>query len=150
MLGSANSFIPQENEKMEFSQPERDAEVWVPGSFKLDHLQPFLPILPWNFFSFWLSCWGVPIPYYPRKMRKWSYPNHSDTQGIVYQGHSNWTICSHLSQFCSENFPTFDFHAGKCQFLITPGKWENKILPTKARHRGLSAWGIQTGPFAAI
>ena len=132
---------------MEFSQPEWDRGDSVPGASKLDHLQPVKPILFWNFSNFWLSYWGVPIPYYPRKMRKWNSPNLSKTEGFECKGHSNWTICNHLSQFCSEIFPTFDFHTGECQFLITPG---NGILPTWVRHRGLGAWGIQTGPFAAL
>ena len=36
-------------------------------------------------------------------------------------------------------------------FLITPKswKWEKGIPPKWMRHRGFSAWGIQTGPFAA-
>ena len=29
--------------------------------------------------------------------------------------HSNWTICSLLSQFCTNNFPTFDIHVGEFQ-----------------------------------
>ena len=41
-------------------------------------------------------------------MRKGSSPN---TEGIKCLGHSNWTTCSLLSQFCSEIFPTFYFHA---------------------------------------
>ena len=31
----------------------------------------------------------------------------NETEGFQCLGHSNWTICSPLSQFCSENFPTF-------------------------------------------
>ena len=37
--------------------------VWVPGAFKLDHLQPVKLILFLRFSNFWLSCWGVPFPY---------------------------------------------------------------------------------------
>ena len=123
---------------------------WVPGVFKLDHLQPFKPILYRKFSNFWLLYWGRPIPYYPRKMRKWNSPNLGETQDFGCLGHSNWTICSPLSQFCTENFPTFDFYTGEGQFLITPGIWENEIHPTWVRHRVLGAWSIQTGPFAAL
>ena len=58
----ANSYYPRErkaeNGKMKFSQPESDTGVWVPGVFKLDHLQPVKPILfPkfYNFFTFKLG-----------------------------------------------------------------------------------------------
>ena len=30
-----------------------------------------------------------------------------DTEGFGCLGHSNWTICTLLSHFCSPNFPTF-------------------------------------------
>ena len=70
MLGRANSLLPQENEKMGLSQPECDTEDWVPGAFKLDHLQPTKPILFLNFSTFSLSCWGGPILYNPMEMRK--------------------------------------------------------------------------------
>ena len=45
--------------------------------------------------------------------------NSAYTEGIECMGHSNWTICSLLSQFCSEIFPTFYFHSGGAHFLIT-------------------------------
>ena len=58
----ANSYYPRvrkaENGKMDFSQPEYGRGVWVPGAFKLDHLQPFKPILFskfYNFFTFMLG-----------------------------------------------------------------------------------------------
>ena len=83
----------------------------MPGAFKLDHLQPFKPILYINFSNFLLLYWGRAIPYYPRKMRKWNSPNQSDAVGIRCLGHSNWTLCSPLSQFCSGSFPFFHFYA---------------------------------------
>ena len=43
-------------------------------------------------------------------MRKVNYPKLTETQGIQFLGHSNWTICSLSSQLCLEIFPTFDFH----------------------------------------
>ena len=45
----ANSYYPRkrrsENLKMEFSQSECEKGISVPWPFKLDHLQPFEPIL---------------------------------------------------------------------------------------------------------
>ena len=45
----ANSYYPREgkteNGKMEFSQPECESGISVPGAFKLDHLHPVKPIL---------------------------------------------------------------------------------------------------------
>ena len=38
-------LLPQQNEKIEFSQPERDTGVSVTGVFKMDNLQPAEPIL---------------------------------------------------------------------------------------------------------
>ena len=44
-----NSYYPRErwaeNGKLEFSQPEYERSISVPGAFKLDHLQPVEPIL---------------------------------------------------------------------------------------------------------
>ena len=76
-----------------------DRGVSVPGAFKLDHWQPFKPILFWNFSTFSLSYWGA-HSYYPR--------------GLIM---------------------------GKGKFLQ---------LPIWIRLRSFSAWGIQTGPLAAL
>ena len=63
-----------------------------------------------NFFNFDIFILGIPILITPErgrlKMGKWNSPNLSVTQGFECLGHSNWTICSLLSQFCSLNFPT--------------------------------------------
>ena len=52
----ANSYYPRErkteNGKMEFSQPECESGISVPGTFKLDHLQPVEPILLCKFSNF--------------------------------------------------------------------------------------------------
>ena len=52
----ANSYYPREwrteNGKMEFSQPECESGISVPGAFKLDHLQPVEPNLFRNFSNF--------------------------------------------------------------------------------------------------
>ena len=50
-------------------------------------------------------------------------------EGFQCLGPSNWTICSPLSQFCSEIFPISDFHTGECQFLYSPcRKWNSPNL----------------------
>ena len=74
-----------------------------------------------------------------------------EAEGYQYLGHSNWTMCSSLSQFCSENFQFVTPYTGRPIF-ITP-EWEKGRLPTPRvdetmRQRGSSAWGIQTGSFA--
>ena len=58
----ANSYYPREgkaeNGKMDFSQPECERGIWVPGAFRLDHLQPVEPILfpkISNFYTFILG-----------------------------------------------------------------------------------------------
>ena len=129
----------------------------VPGALKLDHLQPVEPMLFPKFSNFYIFILGNPILFTPErgrlKMGKWISPNLSETQGFECLGHSNWTICSLLSQFCSLNFPTSTSLYWGAQFLLPQReeswKWENGILPTCVRHRGLGSWGIQTGPYAA-
>ena len=60
------------------------------------------------------------------------------TQGFQCLGHSKWTICSLLSKFCPENFPTLNFYTGECQFLITPEAENEKkgIHPNKDETQG--------------
>ena len=98
----ANSYYPRErkaeNEKREITRNGWDPRVWVPGAFKLDHLQPLKPILFRNF----------------------------------------------------SNFCTFILEG---QFLLPQveegRKWEKGNHHKWMRPKSLSAWGIQTGPFAA-
>ena len=134
-----------------------------------------------------------------------------EKEGFQCLGHSNWIICSLLSQSCSLNFQTFsllyweansyyprelimrkgkspNFRIGLDRGVSVPGAFKldhlhpvkpilfskfynfftfilggQFLLPQRAnnekgkfsqlkkwtRLRGLSAWGIQTGPFAA-
>ena len=84
-----------------------------------------------------------------------------ETQGFLYLGHSNWTICSLLSWFCFKIFPSSWSLYWRVQFLITPERergrkeaagaenGENGFTQKWMRHRGFCTWGIQTGPFAA-
>ena len=90
-----------------------------------------------NFPTFSLLYWG-PILITPErrrlKMGKSISPNLSVPQVFQCLEHSNWTICTLLSQFCSQNFPTFSLlYWGP--ILITPergrlkmGKWVSPNL----------------------
>ena len=66
----ANSYYPREgkaeNGKLEFSQPECERGISVPGAFKLDHLQPVKPILFPKFSNFFTFILGA-NSYYPRE-----------------------------------------------------------------------------------
>ena len=55
-----------ENGKMEFSQPECESGISVPGAFKLDSLQPVGPILFPKFSNFFTFTLGA-NSYYPRE-----------------------------------------------------------------------------------
>ena len=69
---------------------------WVPGAFKLDHLQPFEPIFSQIVQLFPLSCREVKF-----LLLKGEF---SQPEWIGCLGHSSWTICNQLSQFCCSNF----------------------------------------------
>ena len=55
-----------ESEKMEFSQPEWERGISVPGAFKLDHFWPVEPILLPKFSNFFTFIVGA-NSYYPRE-----------------------------------------------------------------------------------
>ena len=129
----------------------------MPGAFKLDHLQPVEPILFRNFcisFTFILGDhFLLPQRANNRGWENSPTPKFDRTEGFQCLGHSNWTICSLLSPFCSEIFAS-----------VSPSYWETisyyprgliigvgKILQLQnlIGLRVFSAWGIQTGPFAA-
>ena len=97
--------------RIPFSQYGWVRGVSVPGTFKLNHLQPFKPILFWNFpnfFTFILeSQFLLPQRANNGKRRVHPTPEKNETGGFGCLGHSNWTICSPLSLFCFSNFPTF-------------------------------------------
>ena len=99
----SNSYYPRErkakNGKMEFSQPESEWRISVPGAFKLDHLQPVEPIL--------------------------------------FRKNSN----------------SFTFILGSPFLLpqrLIMGKGKISQLPIWMTQRDFIAWGLQTGPFAAL
>ena len=154
--------------KRDSHKSEWDTGVSVPGAFKLDHLQPVQLILLPNFPTFLSFILGGPISYYPSERKKgssrgwkWEKGIHTkvnETQGFQYLGHSNWTICSLFSRFCSLIFPPSCLSYWEVQFLITQeiGRKEaagaeigEKGFTQKwMRHRGFSTWGIKKGPFA--
>ena len=81
-------------------------------------------------------------------MGKWKSHDQSEMQVFQCLGHSKWTICSRLSQFCCSNFPNFSLlscEANSYHPRHGEGrKWENQNLPTWVRCRFFSAWGNQT------
>ena len=83
----------------------------VNEAFKLDYLQPFKPILFWtisNSFTFILgSQFLLPQRANNGKGKFSQLPIMDETEGFQCLGHSNWTMCSPLSPFCSEIFSTF-------------------------------------------
>ena len=188
----------------------------MPGAFKLDQLQPIKPILFWKIFNFFHFILGsqflLPQRANNGSWENFPFPNMDKTEGFQCLGHSNWTMCSPLSPFCSEKFPTFSlsywgansyyprglimrkgnspnsrngwdrgvsvpwtfqlFHMLPVESLLfwqifnfftfilgspfllpqranyEKGKFSQ--LPIWMRLWGFSAWGIQTGPFAAL
>ena len=64
-------------------------------------------------------------------MKKGNHPKVDESPGFLYLRHSNWTICSLLSFFCSKKFPSSWSLYWELPFLITPekGKWEKGNLP---------------------
>ena len=102
----------------------------MPGAFKLDHLQQFKPILFPKFSNFFIFILERPILITPErgwlKMRKKNSPKMDGTEGFLCLGHSNWTICSLLSQFCFCKFPIFRFFIlGANSYYPREGKTEN-------------------------
>ena len=135
-----------------------DRGVWVPGAFKLDHLQSIEPILFWNFSNFFHFILGSQLLLPQRanfgSWENFPFPNMDETEGIECLGHSNWTICSPLSHFCPEIFSTFSLsYWGANSYYprgLILGVGRITHLPIWMTERGFSVWGIQTGPFAAL
>ena len=83
----------------------------VPGAFKLDHLEHIKPLLfPYfcNFCTFILGSHFL-LPQRTNNGERGILPTSklNETEGFQYLGHSNWTICSPLSHFCFQIFPSF-------------------------------------------
>ena len=77
----------------------------------LNRLQMVLYVCSPDFSNFFTLSLERPILITPDrgrlKMGKWKSPNLSENQEIGCLGHSNWTICSLLSQFYFPNFTIF-------------------------------------------
>ena len=58
------------------------------------------------------------------------------TDGFGCLGHSNWTICSLLSQFCSHNFPTFSLSCWEANSYYPRGL----ILRKGNSHNSWNEW----------
>ena len=90
-------------------------------------------------------------------MGKGKTPEMDESQGLQCPGHSNWTICSLFSQFCSPNFPIFSpsfweansYYPRAIAQSEEGWKWEKGKHQKYMRVRVGSARGIQIGPFAA-
>ena len=78
----------------------------------------------------------------------------NETRGFQCLGHSNWTICSPLSPFCSKKVSTFFTFILGGQFLLPKwpnnGKREFSQPQNWMRQRVFGAWGIQTVPLASL
>ena len=130
----------------------------MPGAFKLEHLQPIKPLLFQYLFTFSIFILGRPILITPEGQlwEKGILPTskQNETGGFQCLGHSNWVICSRLSHFCSKYFLTFSTFILGDHFLLPQKanyqKWEFFKLQNRMRQGVFSAWGIQTGPFAAL
>ena len=128
----------------------------MPGAFKLYHLQPVKPILFWKFSNFYTFILGSPF-LLPRRAN-YEKGEFSQLQNwMVERVFCAWGIQTRPFAPCQANFifqilQLFHFHTGG-QFLL-PQKANNEKggfsqLQKRMVQRGLCAWGIQTGPFAA-
>ena len=127
------------------------------GALKLDHLQPFEPIFFRNVSISLTIILGAHFLLPQRaNTRGWENspsPKLDRTVGFQCLGHSNWAICSPLSPFCSEIFPSvWPSYWGTISYYprgLILGFGRFLQLQNLIGLRGFSAWGIQTGPFAA-
>ena len=134
----------------------QDRGVWVPGAFKLDHLQPVRPLLFPQFSNFFTFILGG----------QFLLPQRANTEKREFFQLQNWTRQRGLGAWgirigpfaaCEANFifkilQLFHFYTGG-HFLLhnraNNEKREFSQLHIWMRQGGLGAWGIQTGPFAA-
>ena len=138
------------------SRIEWEWQLWVPGAFKLDHLHPVKPILFSKFYNFFTFILGGQFLLPQRannekrefsQLQKWTRQRGLSAWGIQTGPFAAW-----WANFVLKFFQFLHFHTGG-QFLlpqrVEDWKWENGILPTWVWEWDFSAWGIQTGPFAA-
>ena len=158
----ANSYYPRGpimgKGKSHNPKTEWDSGFWVLGAFILDHLHHFKPIYSWtflNFFTFILeSQFLLPQRANNGSWENFPFPNMDDTEGFQCLGHSNWSICSPLRPFCSESFQTFSLSYWGANSYYPRGANNGKErfiqLQNWMGEGVFSAWGIQTGPLAAL
>ena len=83
------------------------------------------------------------------EMRKGIPPTVSETQGFQYLGHSNWTICSLWSWFCTVNFPSFWLSYWGVQLSITPEKGKGLMTNDASSRRFRNVLYMLTEPLIA-
>ena len=93
-----------------------------------------------------------------RRGLKWILGDHNldEKEGVHCPGHSKWTICIPSSPFYSGNFLSFSLSYWEAYSYYPRGPITGKdgqrgfFQPKNwMRQRAFSAWGVQTGPFAA-
>ena len=134
-----------------------DRGVWVPGAFKLDHLHPVKPILFSKFYNFSTFILGA-NSYYPTGliMGKGNSSNfrYGWDRGVSVPGAFKLDHLQPFKPILFWNFSNFFTFILGSQFLLPQrannGKGKFSQLPIWMRLRGFSAWGIQTGPLAAL
>ena len=119
-----------------------------PGAFKLDHLQFIKPLLFWKvsiFFTFILGGQFL-LPQCTNNGKRGIHPTLKVDEAECFHclGHSNWTICSPFSPFCSENFPPFSPSYWGANSYYPRGSIMgkgNSPNPKSGQDRGLSMHG---------
>ena len=160
ILGS-QFLLPQrsnsEKREKSNSRTEWDRGFSVPGAFKLDQMQPFKPILFWQFsicFTFILGGQFL-LPQRANsekgaisQLQKWTEQELFECLGPL-----NWTICSPFNPFGYGNFQFVSSLYWQANTYHPRGLIVRKGIFSNFKtewDRGFSAWGIQTGPFAAL
>ena len=108
---------------------------------------PFKPILFCNLSNSFIFILWNPILLPQRdnneKGEFFQLPIWMRQEGFQCLGHPYWTICSPLSQFCSEIFPSSNFHIGP--FLLPQranfGSWENFPFTNMGETEGIECLG---------
>ena len=147
----------------------------MPGAFKLDHLHPVKQILFYkfykfppctllsqfyftNFTTFKLLYWGA-NSYYPRGWMAENWKNGNLPLWVRERDFSAWgiqtgPIAAFYANFVPQILQFIQFHAGR-PILITPEGGRLKMRKGKSSEldetQGFGcAWGILTGPLAAL
>ena len=101
---------------------EWDRGVWVPGVFKLDHLQPFAPLTFWNFSNFFTFILERPVLITPgtnNGKREFFQLQNWKRQGVLSAwGIQTGPIASLWANSVQIFSQLFHFHTGE-PFLIT-------------------------------